>query len=159
MLLAQTKNATEFLSMIQKFLAGAQQAVTAGEFSQQALNDLAGALKGSSEETRTAKTELDRLTESLKFQAETAGMTEQQIAEFVVRQLAAKDSTIDLDAALKQVSGYYERIKAAETLTQKTKEQEQELNRAKNRMGKPIRLHSQAISHSPRRSCCQSVPD
>lgn len=125
------KNATEFLSMIQKFLAGAQQAVTAGEFSQQALNDLAGALKGSSDETRTAKTEFDRLTESLKFQAETAGMTEQQIAEFVVRQLAAKDSTIDLDAALKQVSGYYERIKAAETLTQKTKEQEQELNRAK----------------------------
>jgi hypothetical protein len=125
------KNATEFLSMIQKFLAGAQQAVTAGEFSQQALNDLAGALKGSSDETRTAKTEFDRLTESLKFQAETAGMTEQQIAEFVVRQLAAKDSTIDLDAALKQVSGYYERIKAAETLTQKTKDQEQELNRAK----------------------------
>lgn len=125
------KNATEFLSMIQKFLAGAQQAVTAGEFSKQALNDLAGALKGSSDETRTAKTEFDRLTESLKFQAETAGMTEQQIAEFVVRQLAAKDSTIDLDAALKQVSGYYERIKAAETLTQKTKEQEQELSRAK----------------------------
>lgn len=121
----------EYASGMSKAFAEAR---NAGEIMQIAagfMADFGAAVEKTESAASGAKSEFEKLISSIRFQAETAGMAEQQIAEFVVRQIAAKDSTIDLDAALKQVSGYYERIKAAETLTQKTKEQEQELNRAK----------------------------
>lgn len=125
------KNATEFLSMIQKFLAGAQEAVKAGELASLSLDNLKLALDNSKESTEGARKEFDKLIAKYKEESETVGMTERQVAKFTATQLAAKNSTIDLDKALKSIDQYFDRIEAQDKLTVKTKEQVAALKQAK----------------------------
>ena len=80
-------NAAERLEVAEKYLA-----------------DFDGALDKSKSVALGLKTELDKLIGSLKFQAETTGMSEREVAKFVATQLAAKDRTIDLNKALSDIN-------------------------------------------------------
>lgn len=121
----------EFASGMDDAFSAASNAAERLEVAEKYLADFDGALDKSKSVALGLKTELDKLIGSLKFQAETTGMSEREVAKFVATQLAAKDRTIDLNKALSDINAYFDRIEAQEALTVKTKEQEQALKQAK----------------------------
>jgi len=112
-------------------IAQANSAAEAQEMLNKALANFPEFLAQSQSAAAGFKTQMDGLLSSIKAQADTAGMTAKQVAIYTAEQLAAKDSTIDLNKALAEIDQYFERIEAQELLTQRTREQQQAITQAK----------------------------